>query len=143
MASHDNPKKQHQATRNSNFLHSVKNALHGIWMMLVRERNLRFHVGVGFVALVTGLCYDINRSDWLWLSIAIFIVVSSEFLNTIIESLVDLVVDKRYHPLAGLAKDVAAGGVLVAGTLEFIILAIIFQPYIWRQIGITTHFFPR
>ncbi|MBU7455532.1 diacylglycerol kinase family protein [Leuconostoc fallax] len=127
--------------RNSNFFRALKNSLRGIWMILVRERNMRIHIVLGFCILLAGLYYDLARSDWLWVAVAVFTVISSEFLNTIIEALVDLVVNKTYHPLAGLAKDVASGGVLVAAIFEFIILAIIFQPYIWRQFGIVTNFF--
>jgi undecaprenol kinase len=87
-----------------------------------------------------GLHLGLNRADWLWVAVAVFTVISSEFLNTIIEAVVDLVVEKRYHPLAGLAKDVAAGGVLVAVGFEIIILLIVFQPYVWRHFGIVTNF---
>ncbi|MBS0956894.1 diacylglycerol kinase family protein [Leuconostoc pseudomesenteroides] len=126
--------------RNSSFFRALKNSLHGIWMILVRERNLRIHIFLGFLILIAGLHYGLVRSDWLWVTVAVFTVISSEFLNTIIEALVDLVVEKRYHPLAGLAKDVAAGGVLAAVAFEIIILLIVFQPYVWRQFGIVTNF---
>jgi len=109
-------------------------------MILVRERNMRIHILLAFLILVTGLHYGLYRADWLWVTMAVFIVIFSEFLNTIIEAVVDLVVEKKYHPLAKLAKDVAAGAVLVAVGVEIIILLLIFQPYIWRQFGIVTNF---
>ncbi|GMA69124.1 UDP kinase [Leuconostoc litchii] len=126
--------------RNSTFFRAMKNSLHGIWLILVRERNMRIHIMLGFFILVVGLHLGLNRADWLWVAVAVFTVISSEFLNTIIEAVVDLVVEKRYHPLAGLAKDVAAGGVLVAVSFEIILLIIVFQPYIWRHFGIVTNF---
>lgn len=129
-----------QTARNGNFFKALSNSLNGIWMILVRERNMRIHVVLAFLILVAGLHYGLYRADWLWVTMAIFIVILSEFLNTIIEAVVDLVVEKKYHPLAKLAKDVAAGEVLVAVGVEIIILLIIFQPYVWRQFGIVTNF---
>lgn len=149
MASRDNEKttlegmsesQKKQTTRNSNFFRALRNSLNGIWMILVRERNMRIHILLAFLILVTGLHYGLYRADWLWVTMAVFIVIFSEFLNTIIEAVVDLVVEKKYHPLAKLAKDVAAGAVLVAVGVEIIILLLIFQPYIWRQFGIVTNF---
>ena len=149
MASRDNEKttlegmpesQKKQTTRNSNFFRALRNSLNGIWMILVRERNMRIHILLAFLILGTGFPYGLYRADWLWVTMAVFIVIFSEFLNTIIEAVVDLVVEKKYHPLAKLAKDVAAGAVLVAVGVEIIILLLIFQPYIWRQFGIVTNF---
>ncbi|MDF7626679.1 diacylglycerol kinase family protein [Leuconostocaceae bacterium ESL0723] len=130
----------HQVTRNRTFWRASYNALHGVWSVLVRERNMRIHIVIAFVVLLAGLHFGLNRADWLWVTIGVFLAIYSEFLNTIIESVVDLIVGDRYEPLAGLAKDVAAGLVLVAVGFELIILLIIFQPYIWRELGIVTHF---
>ncbi|MEX0380638.1 diacylglycerol kinase family protein [Leuconostoc sp. MS02] len=149
MASRDNEQteleglpahEKRQTVRNSSFFKAMRNSLNGIWLILVRERNMRIHVVLAFFILVAGLHYGLYRADWLWVTMAIFIVVFSEFLNTIIEAVVDLVVEKKYHPLAKLAKDVAAGAVLVAVGVEIIILLLIFQPYVWRQFGIVTNF---
>ncbi len=149
MASRDNERteleglpdhEKRQTVRNGSFFKALRNSLNGIWLILVRERNMRIHVVLAFLILVAGLHYGLYRADWLWVTMAIFIVIFSEFLNTIIEAVVDLVVEKKYHPLAKLAKDVAAGAVLVAVGVEIIILLIIFQPYVWRQFGIVTNF---
>lgn len=149
MASRDNKQtkligepasEKRQTTRNRNFLRAMRNSLNGIWLILVRERNMRIHILLAFLILVSGLHYGLYRSDWLWVTMAVFIVIFSEFLNTIIEAVVDLVVEKKYHPLAKLAKDVAAGAVLAAVGVEIIILLLIFQPYVWRQFGIVTNF---
>lgn len=133
--------KEKKVKRNSTFLKALKNALNGIFQLLRRERNMRIHILFAFFILCVGLYFKIGRSDWLWVTVAVFTVISSEFVNTIIEALVDLVVQKKYYPLAGLAKDVAAGGVLAAVMFEFIILGIIFQPYIWKLLNIHTHFY--
>ncbi|CAH1851362.1 diacylglycerol kinase family protein [Convivina intestini] len=131
MASEDKDK-QPQVTRNHNFAMALKNALHGILVVVLRERNMRIHIISAFMILLAGLYCGLRRSDWLWVTIGVFLVIYSEFLNTIVESIVDLIVGRRYHVLAGLAKDLAAGLVLVAVGVEMIILLIIFEPYVYH-----------
>ncbi|MCO0831513.1 diacylglycerol kinase family protein [Fructobacillus sp. W13] len=131
---------KHQITRNRNFFRSMFNALKGIFLVLVRERNMRFHVGFAIFVLAAGLYLGLNRSEWLWVVIAVFLAVYGEFMNTVVEAVIDLMVDKRYHPLAGLVKDVSAGMVLVSVFAEMIILFLIFQPHLWHFFGIETDF---
>ncbi|MDF7637286.1 diacylglycerol kinase family protein [Leuconostocaceae bacterium ESL0958] len=126
--------------RNKNFFRSMINALSGIFRVLARERNMRFHLFFALVIILVGLYFGLNRSEWLWVVIAVFLAIYGEFLNTVVESVVDLIVDYKYHPLAGFIKDVSAGMVLVAVSAEMIILFLIFQPYVWRYFGIVTNF---
>ncbi|CAK1232147.1 diacylglycerol kinase family protein [Fructobacillus cardui] len=138
LAEQTNPKAP--SRRNKNFLISMYHALKGIFLVVIRERNMRFHLSFAFFILVLGLYLGLNRSEWLWVVIAVFLAVYGEFLNTVVEAVVDLVVERKYHPLAGLVKDVSAGMVLVAVGAELIILALIFQPHIWHYFGIETNF---
>lgn len=126
--------------RNRNFFKSLFNAVKGIFLVLVRERNMRFHVGFAFIVLVGGLYLGLNRSEWLWVVIGVFLAIYGEFVNTVVEAVIDLMVDKRYHPLAGLVKDVSAGMVLVSVAAEMVILFLIFQPHLWHYFGIQTDF---
>jgi undecaprenol kinase len=135
MASPDNIRKDRRTMRNSSFVRAMRNSLYGIYTILKRERNMRVHVVLAILILSVGIYFKISRSDWLWVFVAITSAITSEFLNTIIESVVDLIVEKTYHPLAKIAKDVAAGGVLVAVMFEVLVLLIIFQPYIWHWMG--------
>ncbi|WP_439426158.1 diacylglycerol kinase family protein [Oenococcus alcoholitolerans] len=139
MDSQDNkPKlpKRRSFARNKNFLIALLNAFNGIWIMVSRERNFRIHIVIALVALWVGIEFHLSRSDWLWVTVAISFAIIAEILNTIIEAVVDLTVGNRYDDLAKLAKDVAAAGVVFAVFIEFVILAIIFQPYIWHWFGI-------
>ncbi|MBS9337488.1 diacylglycerol kinase family protein [Fructobacillus sp. S1-1] len=126
--------------RNRNFFKSLFNALKGIFLVLIRERNMRFHVGFAILVLAGGLYLGLNRSEWLWVVIGVFLAIYGEFVNTVVEAVIDLMVDKRYHPLAGLVKDVSAGMVLVSVAAEMIILFLIFQPHLWHFFGIQTDF---
>ena len=63
--------------------------------------------------LAISLLWGLSRLEWLILILTIALVLSMEALNTAVEAVVDLV-SPQFHPLAKLAKDVAAGGVLIA-----------------------------
>lgn len=132
MDSNDNKKNnnQKQIEKNSHFLQALGHSLAGIGELLARERNMRFHILAACIVLVVGIYVDLGRSDWLWISVAVFTVISAEFLNTIVEAIVDLIVGENYHPLAKVAKDVASGGVLAAAFFAVVVGVLIFQPYL-------------
>ncbi|SUP61324.1 Undecaprenol kinase [Weissella viridescens] len=71
---------------------------------------MRFHLVAAILVLCLGIYLGIGRSDWIWITIAVSMVIMSEFVNTMVEAIVDLIVGERYEPLAKVAKDVAAGG---------------------------------
>jgi diacylglycerol kinase (ATP) len=76
-----------------------------------------------------GFFFRIARLEWCAIVTAIGLVWAAEGLNTAIENVVDLV-SPEYHPLAGRAKDIAAGAVLCAALLAAIIGALVFAPYL-------------
>ena len=88
-------------------------AFEGIVYCLRTQRNMKVHMGAAVVALVLGLLFDLSRLELAAVLGAISLVLVAEMLNTAIEAAVDAVVD-TYHPLVKIAKDVAAGAVLVA-----------------------------
>jgi len=57
----------------------------------------------------------------------------AEAINSAIESVVDLVEPDK-HPLAGRAKDIAAGAVLIASINSVIIGVVIFGPPLWHML---------
>jgi len=132
MGLHDNPK---QTSKNTRFIQAFGHAWDGVMVVLARERNMRFHLLATILVVLAGLWLGIGRSDWIWITIAVFIVVLAEFTNTMVEAIVDLVVGETYEPLAKVAKDVAAGAVLVSAGTATIIGGLIFLPYIFRLLG--------
>jgi diacylglycerol kinase len=79
-----------------------------------------FVVGVG---LVVGL----RPAEWAFLVAMIALVGALELVNTVVEVVVDLV-SPEYHPLAKIAKDVAAGAVLLAAACAVVVGALILLP---------------
>lgn len=105
-------------------------AWRGILRTFQLGRNIRVQSVLGILAIVLGFCFSISLYEWIALFICIGLVCGGECINTAIEQTVDLVcdhIDKR----AGDAKDMAAGGVLVASFVSLIVGLIIFVPKIW------------
>ena len=94
------------------FLKGFKFAFDGIIGCLKTERNMSIHFCAGFYVLIFMQFYELSASQKALIFMIIGSVISAEAINTAIESAVDLSSPKT-HPLARLAKDAAAGAVLV------------------------------
>lgn len=104
-------------------------ALAGIGYGLKTQRHLRFHLFAASVAVVFGFAAGFVVWQWMVLTLAIVMVVAAELLNTAIEAVVDLVSPER-HPLAKVAKDTAAGAVLVLAVAALVVGLLLFTPYV-------------
>jgi diacylglycerol kinase (ATP) len=89
------------------------------------QRHLRIHFIVAVLVLVAGFVWRLPRTELLILVGAISLVILAELFNTALETVVDLVTTD-YHPLARVAKDVAAGAVLVAAVNAALIGVVLF-----------------
>jgi diacylglycerol kinase (ATP) len=86
---------------------------------------MKIHYFVAAIVLVSSLFFGLNKLEMIVLIFAISLVVISEMFNTAIEKTIDMVTE-TYHPLAKIAKDVAAGGVLIATLNSVVVGYIIF-----------------
>jgi diacylglycerol kinase len=111
------------------FLKSFIYALHGIWLGLWDQRNLKFQCAVAIVVVGAGFYLSIQPIEWCIILMCISLVISLELINTAVENLVDLVTLER-KPLAGKIKDIAAGAVLIASAISLIIGVIVFRKYL-------------
>jgi len=89
--------------------------------------NFKIHLVATLLVGIAGWYFQLSGHEWLWIILAIGLVLVAELLNTAIELLVDLV-SPDFNPKAGKVKDVAAGAVIVAAFISVIIAAIIFIP---------------
>lgn len=105
------------------FQYAIKGILHGVRS----ERNLKFHVFATAVVLSASYLTGLSVNEWMIIIILIGGMIALELVNTAIEKAVDLITED-FHPLAGLAKDLAAGAVLVFAVCSAIIGMIIFIP---------------
>jgi diacylglycerol kinase (ATP) len=99
--------------RSQSLLESFNFAFEGIIHVLRTQRNLRLHFGIAIVVIVAAVAFDVQRMELIVLLISITFVLIAEMLNSAIEAAVD-VASTTFDPLAKLAKDVAAGAVLIA-----------------------------
>lgn len=120
--------KDKQTTKNHRLVQAMRHAISGTLMVVLQERNMRYHILAAIFAVAMGIWLKISELEWLWIIFAIFSVVMSEFANTVAESLTDLIVKNHYDPLAKKIKDVSAGGVLLASLFAVVVAAIIFLP---------------
>ena len=110
---------------------SFGHAGRGVWAALRSEVHLRFHALATVVAIGLGFYCGITRLEWALLALAVAGVWTAELLNTAIEALTDLA-SPAWHPLAGKAKDVAAGAVLLAALGALVVGVLVFGPYLLR-----------
>lgn len=88
-------------------------AIEGIIYTFKFERNMKIHYFLAVMVLTASLFLGLDRFEMILLVFAISLVVIAEMFNTAIEKTIDMITDE-YHILAKIAKDVAAGGVLIA-----------------------------
>ncbi|NEU26282.1 diacylglycerol kinase family protein [Paenibacillus polymyxa] len=100
-------------------------AAEGVIYALRTQINMRIHVVVALLVIVAGLTLRISRLDWLFVCLAIAIVIVAELINTAVEAALDLI-SPDIHPLAKAAKDTAAGAVLLAAVFAVIIGIFVF-----------------
>jgi diacylglycerol kinase (ATP) len=111
-------------------------AAKGLKYAFSTQRNFRIHVGFTLVAFVLGLFLGLNKSELAIMALTATSVLVVELLNTSIESVVDLAIGKRFHPLAKIAKDCAAGAVLVASISSLLIAVLLLFPPLIKTLGI-------
>jgi diacylglycerol kinase (ATP) len=109
-------------------LRSVRFALSGIRTLLIQEHNARVHLVATITVIAAGYALGFSREEWVWVLIATALVWFSEAFNTSIERLGDAVTTE-HHPQIGIAKDVAAAGVLVASICAALIGFIVLVPH--------------
>ncbi len=114
-----------------NFWQSLAFALAGIRRALHNQRNLRIHVTIAAAVVIAGFALRISRTEWAAVVTLIALVIGLELLNTAVEALVDLASPVPHH-LAKVAKDTAAGAVLVAAVGSAIVGLIVFLPRLWQ-----------
>ena len=106
---------------------SFSYAFAGIFACIRKERNIKIHCVFMFLVIIAGLVLRLSVTEWCICLILFGLILSLELVNTAVESVVDLVTEEK-KPLAKVAKDTAAGAVLIAAIMAAVIGCIIFLP---------------
>lgn len=104
-------------------------ALEGLLHAIKHNRNLRIDFAVAVIVVLASIFFHITPLEKSILGVMILLVISSEMINTAIEEMVDLIT-YEHRKEAKIAKDVAAGMVLIAAIGSVIVGILIFAPYI-------------
>jgi len=112
----------------SNLFVSFKYAWCGIGYAFQTQRNFRIHVCVGILAIGLGIILRLQAVEMAVIGLTSGLVLVMELLNTAIESVVDLTVKQNYHELAKIAKDCAAGAVLVSSLAAVLVAGVLLLP---------------
>lgn len=91
------------------------------------QRNFRIHIAAAIVASIAGIILRISLTEWAIVVVLFVMVLAAEMVNTMVEALVDMVT-QEYHPLAKIAKDVAAGVVLLTAVGAVVVGLLVFVP---------------
>lgn len=117
------------------FYKSLGYAISGIIQCIQKERNIKIHLVFMFLVIICGFLFQLSITEWLVCILLFGLVISLELVNTAIEAVVDLCT-QEYHPLAKIAKDTAAGAVLISAIASVVIGLIIFAPKILSLVSL-------
>lgn len=112
------------------FFRSFYCALAGINHTLRSQRNMQVHLVAAVLVVTVGLFLRFSQTEWISISFAIFFVLAAECFNTAMEAVVDLTT-REMKPLARIAKDCAAGAVLLAALNSLVVAYFVIWPKLW------------
>ena len=115
---------------------SFRYAAQGLGYGFISQRNFRIQLVGGSLAFFLGLWLGLPPIQLAVLVLTVAAVLVLELLNTAIESVVDLAIGRRFHPLAKVAKDCAAAAVLVASISSLVIALLLVLPPLLVRLGL-------
>ena len=121
--------------KKQNFSNTFKNARKGMRLTLKSERNLRIHLFVAALVLITAYCLNFSITKFCILLLTIAVVISAEMFNSAIEFSLDAIFHNKYSRMVGMAKDIAAGAVMVVTITAVMIGVLLFAPPVIKLIA--------
>ncbi len=112
---------------------SFQYAFEGWWFVLRTQHNAWIHAVVTLAVVALGLWLGLPLRDWAVLILTFMAVWIAEFMNTAIEAVVDMTMPD-IHPLAKVAKDVAAAAVLVGALGAVLVGLLLLGPPLWSRL---------
>lgn len=110
-------------------------AFEGIFTCIRKERNMKIHCVFAILVIIAGIIFGLSLTEWCICLTLFGLVMALELVNTAVEAVVDLVTEER-KPLAKIAKDTAAGAVLIAAIMAAGAGCIIFIPKVLYFAGL-------
>ena len=116
---------------------SFKYAAAGIAYAFTTQRNFRIHVVIGSLAVGLALLLHLEAVKVAIIVLTIGLVLALELLNTALESAIDLTVKQTFHPLAKIAKDCAAGAVMISALSALAVASSLILPPLFALLQTT------
>ncbi len=121
--------------KKQNFSNTFKNARKGMRLSIKSERNIRVHLFTAVLVLITAYCLNFSIVKFCILLLTIAGVISAEMFNSAIEFSLDAIFHNRYCRMVGMAKDIAAGAVMLVTISAVMIGVLLFAPPIIQLIS--------
>ncbi|MYE26572.1 MAG: diacylglycerol kinase family protein [Chloroflexi bacterium] len=126
---------RHSPATSANRRRSLAYAAAGCAYMLRQQKNVRILIAATLVVVAMGAWLGIGTNQWAILTLTVGSVWVAEFINAAIEAAVNLATSD-FHPLAKVAKDVAAAAVLISAIAAFAIGCLLFGPRLIERLQI-------
>lgn len=114
-------------------MHSFDYAFAGVWHAVKTQQNMRIHMCITVIVIALGIYASLDVVRWAVLSLTIGFVLMAEMFNTVAEAAMDAATNE-YHPLVQVAKDVAAGAVLITACVSVGVGLLILGPPLWARL---------
>ena len=111
--------------KKGSFIDAWVNAFNGIIYATTTQGNIRKQLLIAVAVMLISLLFNLTRAEFLCLMFTVILIILAEMFNTAVETVVDLYTD-LYHPKAKIAKDVAAGGVVITAVNAMIVAYFLF-----------------
>ena len=117
----------------STLCHSFRCAFAGLWYAIRTQQNMRIHLSIAVAVVALGLYLQLDWTQWAVLALTMGAVIIAEMFNTVAEAALDAATP-YYHPLVKIAKDVAAGAVLLTALIAVCVGLMVLGPPLWSVI---------
>ena len=114
--------------KKGSFTNTFRNARKGMRLSIKSERNIRIHLFIAALVVVTAFCLNFSINKFCILFLTIAAVISAEMFNSAIEFSLDALFHNRYSRMVGMAKDIAAGAVMVVSISAIMVGVLLFAP---------------
>lgn len=114
--------------KKQNFRNTFKNARKGMRLSIKSERNIRVHLIIAILVIISAYCLHFSINRFCILLLTISAVIAAEMFNSAIEFSLDAIFHNKYSRMVGMAKDIAAGAVMVVTICAVMIGVLLFAP---------------
>ena len=105
---------------------SLSYAIQGLSVAYKTQKNYRFHLLAGFLAIIGGILLNFKCIEYCILILAISFVITAESFNSVIEFSLDALYKNKFSKMVKMAKDLSAGVVLIAAMTSILIGILLF-----------------